>query len=338
MSSPAPATLAPDAKSTLMAALTAGSDPSELLSGSTLACIGFGTGPDLSDDPRFIHAGLPVLGGSPPFEVWRSAQRVDWDRDEGIGFAHDGTVLFGSLYLLECELDHMAAATYQAYARITTFLTRQGYPSLLRFWNFLHDINRGSSDRERYRQFCIGRHQALASAPGFERQLPAGTAIGMQAPGLLVYFLAGKEAGTHIENPRQMPAYRYPRQYGPRSPSFSRATFRRWREGAHLLVSGTASVVGHATQHSGDVGAQLDETLENLNALLAHAAASECPGACWIPQGLKLYLRDRGLLPMVRKRIQAAFGTDTPVLYLEGDICRNDLLLEIEGAFAAQLQ
>ena len=91
----------------------------------------------------------------------------------------------------------LAAAAFQAYARLTAFLDQQGYPWLLRCWNFLHDINRGAHDQERYRQFCLGRYQALAGSPGFERQLPAATAIGMHEPGLLLYFMAGKAPGAY---------------------------------------------------------------------------------------------------------------------------------------------
>ena len=42
---------------------------------------------------------------------------------------------------------------------------------------------------------------------------------------------------------------------------------------AGLLISGTASVIGHATAHSGDALAQTDEAASNLDALLGHAAA-----------------------------------------------------------------
>jgi hypothetical protein len=56
-------------------------------------------------------------------------------------------------------------------------------------------------------------------------------------------------------------AYDYPRQYGPAAPSFSRAALT---PDPLLLISGTASIVGHASVHLGDVTAQLEETLANL--------------------------------------------------------------------------
>lgn len=308
------------------------------LPASALGCVGFGVEPGAMDDPRLIRVGLPQLSPSPRFEIWHSERPVRCDRDGSIGFAHDGDVLMGHLVLLECELDSIAAATFRAYAQIAAFLDRQGYPSLLRCWNYLHDINRGEADRERYKQFCVGRFQALSASPGFERQLPAGTAIGMAETGLVIYFLAAKKAGQQVENPRQIPAFHYPRQYGPRSPSFSRATYTAGNGVAQLLVSGTASVIGHATQHPGNPAAQLDETLANIQALLQHASRTHLgrdDGTCWSAQSLRVYLRDRRDYDFARARLEQALGRDAPVLYVEGAICRTDLAVEIEGVYAA---
>lgn len=308
---------------------------------NVMACVRFGRRNPCGDDPREIPlmldalgtVGVPTPAADPVVELWTSDRPVDFDRDNGIGFARNGEFLFGHIYLLEVELESVAAAAFQAYARLTAFLDQQGYPYLLRCWNFLHDINRGAQDLERYRQFCLGRYQALAGSPGFEKQLPAATAIGMHEPGLLLYFLAGKAPGTQVENPRQVPAFQYPRMYGPRSPSFSRATFARFGRDPHLLVSGTASVVGHATVHPDDTLAQLDETVANLTALLQHGGATHLGGDAWRPETLRLFLRDRAQLPEVRARLERLLG-DTPVVLLEGDICRRDLHLEIEGLYA----
>lgn len=327
--------LAPDRSTGAISVRLAG--PAEArgpLRKNVLACVRYGA--EAGDDPREIGLALEAVEGAGGAELWLSDRPADVDRDGGFAFAHNGEYLFGHLYVLEVELEAVAAATFKAYARLTAFLDRRGYPNLLRCWNFLSDINRGGHDQERYKQFCLGRYQALAGNAGFEHQLPAATAIGMRTPGLLISFLAGKRAGVQVENPRQTPAFHYPRQYGPRSPSFSRATFYRFGDAPHLLVSGTASVVGHATVHPGDSAAQLEETLANVEALLAHARASHLPeGGAWAPQALRLYLRHRADLPLVRARLRQALGANAPVVVLEGDICRTDLNLELEGVYRA---
>jgi chorismate lyase/3-hydroxybenzoate synthase len=303
------------------------------LAADVLACIQFGQGLVSSSDPRRVFVNLAELGTEPVVETWRSRQPVEYDWSDGFGYAHNGDILFAHLHLSEEEIVHLARATMRAYQRIDQLLSRLGYPCLLRIWNFLAKINEGAGDAERYRQFCRGRNRALAMKPGFERRLPAATAIGTRGEGLTIYFLAARDAGTQVENPRQISAFHYPRAYGPRSPSFSRATLKAWSDGAQLFVSGTASVVGHESLHRGDHLLQLDETFRNFRSLLKQAEAMNASGKPLRAEMLKLYTRDGSQLPEMLSRIRRTFDAEVPMLCLEGDICRRDLLVEIEGLY-----
>jgi len=298
----------------------------QVLGDDVLACVQHG-GARVDDDPRRIHVALPVLAGD-GVEIWRSPMPVRRGRDGDIGWAENGTVLFGQLHLPEAELADMDRAVFHAYARIDGFLQRAGYPAWLRVWNFIAGITEGDGDQERYRQFSVGRYKALSLKSGFERELPAATAIGSEDGGLLIYFIAAAQPGQQIENPRQVSAFRYPRQYGPKSPSFSRANLLNWRDGAELFVSGTASIVGHETLHIGEPLAQLDELLRNVQALIDQT------GKALRPEVLKLYLRDAQRLDTVRAHLRTHFGTQ-PVTILRGDVCRRELDLEIEAMFRA---
>ena len=131
--------------------------------------------------------------------------------------------------------------------------------------------SKGEGDDERYRHFCAGRGAGLAAftAP----QLPAATGIG-RCDGertLQVYWLACERPGVAVENPRQLSAWRYPRQYGPVAPKFSRAM----RADGRVFVSGTASVVGHETRHADCFDSQVRETIENLAAVLDAAGVRD---------------------------------------------------------------
>ena len=212
-------------------------------------------------------------------------------------------------------------------------MQREGYPSPLRLWIYLGGFNAGQGDDERYRQFSSGRFEALAAQPGFEGHLPAATAVGLAGEGLQIRFLAARTAGVQVENPRQLSAFRYPRQYGPRSPSFSRATLKRWAGETHLYVSGTASIVGHETMHIGNAPAQLEETLNNIDALLAEASRQHQRGVAANPELLKLYVRKSVDRDTLLARLRQRFGAAARLYCLEADICRRDLLLEIEGIF-----
>jgi len=312
-------------------------DADARIDANTLACVRFGRGLPSSNDPRNINIELEQLAGIPQAQLWRSETPVQHGVEDGIGYAVNGEVMFGSIRLEESDLSDVASAAFNTYVRLDQLMRKLGYPSWQRVWIYMANITKGEGDAERYRQFSLGRHRALSLQPGFEQNLPAATAIGTHGSGLNIYFLAGKAPGIQVENPRQVSAFSYPREYGPRSPSFSRATLRRWNGGAHLYVSGTASIVGHASQHLNDPEMQLTEVANNIRALVQNALdqhyaghkVSECNSF-----GLKLYLRDRQYLPALRKKITELFGETTPIICMEGDICRRELLLEMEGIYA----
>ncbi|MBA3598999.1 MAG: hypothetical protein H0W40_16720, partial [Methylibium sp.] len=135
-------------------------------------------------------------------------------------------------------------------------------------------------------------------------------------------------------------AYRYPGAYGTRSPSFSRAALVDAGAGrSALLISGTASIVGHASRHLGDVEAQVRETLVNLQAVLEAANARGSARFTLPALDCTVYVRRADDAPRVRAVIEAVLGTDSraarSAVCLEADICRADLLVEIEAhAFA----
>lgn len=264
---------------------------------------------------------LDVLAPCAP-ESWLGAAPVRSLARDGLRAAEDGHCLIGHLRV---DADDPEQAAYAAYRRIARFLQDSAYPFLLRTWNYLDRLNEGAGDAERYRRFCVGRHRAIAQ-PGFEAHLPAATVIGGRVPGLYVSFLAARTPGRQIENPRQTSAFYYPREYGPVSPSFSRAT----RVGPLLLVSGTAAVVGHASQHPHDAAAQTGEIVTNLETLLARAAGGEA--GRWTPLALRLYVRRAEDAPGARARLQAWTGT-APLAVLHGDISRADLAVEAEGVW-----
>jgi chorismate lyase/3-hydroxybenzoate synthase len=144
---------------------------------------------------------------------------------------------------------------------------------------------------------------------------------------LQVYGLAARLPGIAIENPRQISAWTYPREYGPVAPTFARATRTPARQ---LLVSGTAAVVGHRSQHVGDTRAQLDETLLNLDSLLG-AAGSDMAARGLGAILLKVYLRDPDEAALVESVIRDRHPDVAGQLILISDICRRDLRIEIDG-------
>ncbi|MFT4257282.1 MAG: pteridine-dependent deoxygenase [Pseudoxanthomonas sp.] len=297
----------------------------------TLAVFAFGDAAPHRADPRWLRVPLSPLG-TPMLEIWRAAGPVTHGITDGIAHAEDDALQFGALQLQGNDAADMLAASERAYAQAAAFRQRSGHPRLLRIWNYFDRITEGEGDDERYRQFCVGRVRGLGAVDA--TALPAATAIGTRGGThvLQVYWLAARQPGTPLENPRQTSAWRYPRQYGPQSPSFARALLPP-SPAVPLLVSGTASIVGHASRHAGSLDAQMDETLANLDHLLA-AARERQP--CLPPQWdastrLKAYLPDPAHAARVQTRLRERLGRDVPLLLLHGDVCRRELQVEIEA-------
>lgn len=300
-----------------------------------LAVFGFHAGDQAPpcEDPRYLQVGLHA-DGDPQLEVWRSPWPVQYGRDDdGVAWASDGAVMFGALQIDEAQAGGIVPASAQAYSILGECLPRHGYPHLLKIWNYLDAITDGDDDNERYRQFCVGRAQGIGTID--TTTLPAATAIG-RVDGvrvLQVYWLAAREPGIPLENPRQVSAYRYPRQYGPQPPVFARALLAAAGSDLPLMLSGTASVVGHLSLHHDSTEQQLQEIFVNFSALISAAQthAPSLPDAFGTGSRLKVYVRDPAEIPLVRELLQQHLGADVPRLLLHAAVCRRDLRVEIDG-------
>ena len=288
-----------------------------------------------SPDFPFAWVDMPVLGrGGTVFEVWLSEQAIVRDDAHGVTAARNDEVLFGCIEI--GEQGTLDASSYLAYSRIFDFIDSRGYDHLLRVWNYFPHINSDADGLERYQRFCRGRHEAfVAKGRVVANDAPAACALGTRSGPLVVYFLAARRAGRRVENPRQLSAYHYPEQYGPRSPTFSRAMLASRMEDSVLFVSGTAGIVGHETLHVGNVAEQARETVANVLAVIEEARRAGLRFAASNGKlSVKAYLRHPDFLPTVRDALGHAFGPRTDVVYLQADICRSNLLLEVEAVYA----
>lgn len=280
----------------------------------------------------------PGAGASALCEVWHSEAPVRRGVDAGIRYAVAGEFLFGVVSFPE-GAGAIRDLAERAYDDIFAMLGRHEFPHVVRFWNYLSRINEEEGGLERYRHFNLGRGAAFEAAGRFRAEtIPAACALGTDTGNALtVYFVAAREGGRAVENPRQMSAYRYPLEHGPHSPTFSRAVLYPANGARMLFVSGTASILGHLTVHAGDVAAQTRETLANLGAVFAEAERLSRPGAFPMREAsYKVYVRHTADVGAVRRELVTALGEDADVNYLRADICRSDLLVEIEAiAYAA---
>ena len=282
---------------------------------------------DVANDAPVLQVCMPCLGGATDqhiaCETWRGGAITQGIAGD-VRYRHDDQLLFGSITIDEARFDasgnetplQRAAAT--AYDQLFTLLKRLGFPHLYRVWNYLPQINSTSHGLERYRQFNLGRQAAHEAHDQLTAQdFPAACALGAADGPLAIAFIAGRSAPLRVENPRQLSAYHYPSRYGPRTPLFSRATLASLRDEHLLLISGTASVVGHETLHADDVVLQTRESLANLRIVLDQAnrlAASmqtprpAAPSFRMEDLALRVYVRHARDLASTQAELHAALG------------------------------
>lgn len=307
---------------------TPSSSPCEVL-----LSVGYGDGAAATRGPRLDLANR-VLGGGPVVESWCSPGRTECHRRGALAWSEDGERLAG--VLSSPTAGNLEENSRAHFAALLALVAERGFPHLVRVWNYLPRINEGDGDLERYRCFNSGRARAFVErfgAAGVEALFSASSAVGTPGELLGTAFLATRGTALHLENRRQLPASRYPRRYGPSAPSFSRATLATGDGGSALFVSGTASIVGHETVHPGSLEHQIDETLRNLDAVIDEArrlADWQIPAFDGFAQ-VKVYLRYAGQVDTARARLAGRLPGGAATIFLEADICRADLLVEIEG-------
>lgn len=289
--------------------------------------------PDLAPPPWALR--LLRGAGAAPFRATAAPFHVDVT--DGAEFTLATARVAGAAGLDDESFERCAAEVYAALCEVIR--ARPGrHP--VRFWNHIPDIRR-TNERglDRYMLFNAGRYAACSewfgSPAAFRRLLPTASAVGHDGSDLVVHVLAADAPGTAVENPRQVPSYQYSKRFGPRPPCFARATVMRPRgAGAPvMLVGGTASIRGEESVHLKDLAAQTAETLENLAALVT-AAGAHRPDPLRSFRELRVYYVRPADLEPLRRLLSPAFSHLDNVEWLRADLCRAELLVEIEGVAA----
>lgn len=307
-------------------------------------CYGWPAGGEPPNDSApWAPLDASLMSPMPCVDTWQVQGPMREGRHGRVAWRQSGAWLFGVLRLDEAAFPELDLTTLArlGYREVFEALDAEGGWHLLRIWNYLPRINAIEGPMERYRQFNAGRQLAFQDH-GRDTQTgsPAACALGTHRGPVCVYFLAGRTPSTRLENPRQVPAYHYPTAFGPRSPTFSRACLITPQAGeCLLLISGTASIVGHESVHHGDVRAQTLETVRNLQAVIDTAHTRTTARFKVAELCCTVYVRRAADAPLVRATLIEALGAEAPALrdmvLLEADICREELLLEIEAHMGA---
>lgn len=288
---------------------------------------------------------LGVGRGLGEVEIERISEQLVITRHNDIAWIHcaqvvpqsqDATVYDGTLNGLEQIRSLLNSVNVRLDQVIRTWLYLGGIVDDEGPTQRYKELNRARSDYYRDIPFLTG-----LLPPGRQgRVYPASTGIGTEGRGIMMSAIALATQRTDIvavplENPRQVPAFDYADCYSPRSPKFSRAMALSCGNYATIFISGTASITDSETRHVGDIVGQTHETLTNIEALISEENLSRhgLPGLGTSLDGLglvRVYIKRPADYAQARAVCEQRLG-ELPTIYAIGDVCRPDLLVEIEG-------
>ncbi len=286
-----------------------------------------------------LNLASPHLAG-PVDEILLECENVGQTIAGSFHFLHGADSVAG-MAVVDCAAGDIESAAKALYDEL---LGRAEGWNLYRLWNFVPRINEESHGQENYHSFNSGRWKAFAQAYGkteMNSRLPAASAVGLDEgrDRLAVVFVGGKQAVEYFENPRQTPAYQYPREFGPCSPSFARGAVVEGAGGRVGYLSGTSSICGYETVGAGDLEKQFAETVANIGEALAQMGFGGWPeqGGGYSSQ-FRVYVRDAADYADIRRWFGELVGEEAAeqAVFIQADICREPLKLEIEGVFREQ--
>jgi enamine deaminase RidA (YjgF/YER057c/UK114 family) len=145
-----------------------------------------------------------------------------------------------------------------------------------------------------------------------------------------------------LENPDQTAAFDYGADYSPRSPKFSRAMAVTTRDYAITFISGTASITDSESRFIGDIEGQTRQTLDNMEALVTQENFRRhgMPGHGGTLNDLALvrvYIKREEDYAKTRAIVESRLG-ELPTVYAAADVCRPELLVEMEGIVVTRKQ
>ena len=254
---------------------------------------------------------------------------------------------------LECNevFTDLVTASSGAFDSMLNILNKESmnFDNVIRQWNYIGDILKirktDMSEIQNYQIFNEVRHRyykEYKQTAGF----PAATGIGCRYNSATIAFNAFHFKSGYsdilIDNPLQVNPFAYDQnkligasksQKVKHPPEFVRGRLISDGNNSILFVSGTASITGQEVTGLGDIEIQTRTTIQNIKTLvdsknISRFSARTVP----VPEKyryLRVYVKHMQDIPMVKSICQNHFG-DVPAIYIEADICRENLLMEIE--------
>ena len=219
--------------------------------------------------------------------------------------------------------------------------------NIVRQWNYIGNILSIEGGSQNYQVFNEVRKD-FYSRFRESGNYPAATGVGMKSGNVILDFraldLKDPSAIVPVNNPDQINAYEYGQDVLKESlitkgsvkhpPKFERALITRTSNVVHMHISGTASIIGQETVGRDNIEQQTLTTIRNIhklteiehvNKLFHNESFSHVSFSL-----IRVYIKSMKDLKVVRQICNEHFP-GIPALFIEADICRDDLLMEIEA-------
>lgn len=245
----------------------------------------------------------------------------------------EGRFLFGGGFQADFLNESIEEQSEAVFHQIDSLLIKEGFPinSIVRQWNYIERITESKDDYQNYQAFNDAR-AAFYEKTTWPEGYPAATGIGTDWGGIVVDLdavILKKEncSVLPIDNKLQVAAHAYSERVlavshkQKATPKFERAKLLSIEDKGLIYISGTAAIRGEESLKEVGLSRQLEITMENIAELIGNKG---------IVSMLRVYLKDKSFVQEA-EQLMDAYKLSVPVSYMWADVCRDELLIEIEG-------
>ena len=257
------------------------------------------------------------------------------------------------------QFDHIPSLKIQsesAFSIMQSILSKEEFAmdQVVRQWNYIprlvEEVDVEGKTFQNYQIFNEIRQKYYSSYKN-KSGYPAATGIGSSNGVVTISFIAVSdtlcERSYELSNPNQIDAYNYGQdvlighpllELQKKTPLFERGKVMCESEQSTFFISGTASILGQETVHLGDVAGQTEQTIQNIASLLSPDASKKAAQSIDMNGSkevayLRVYIKDKSDFPIVQQICEKEYGANCCINYVEAEVCRTNLLVEIEGEF-----
>lgn len=238
-----------------------------------------------------------------------------------------------------------------AFRKLGAILESEGmlFSDIIRQWNYIENlleiITSGGTKQQKYQIFNDMRSKYYSRCQ-WQNGYPAATGIGMKAGSVMIEAIAAKGPGVRtlaLNNPRQADAHSYSGKVligkperKKSTPKFERAKYVKMMDEDTVFVSGTAAILGERTVNDFNIHSQTEVTIRNILELVSESNLKrkkiDLGNSKIHLSQLRVYVKKRSDIPAAKEICKLHFpGAEG--LYVVSDVCRDNLLVEIECIF-----